>query len=646
MVYLVVLSILGYAALLIALNIYTSAEAPLVSCALTIGLLYLCSLCGILLISAYVLFVGGFIALVASMVTARKRLGDFIKQLLQPGFVFFVLAALVLYPLTKPVVMTSWDEFSHWGLITKYLLQTNHLPIADSVVKFIHYPPGTALFQYFIARFSGGSEGVIYYGHLLLLASCMVVAVKNIPWKKFGILVLAMVLPIVIMLRFTVQSVFSLYTDSVMAFMAFAVVVSYMRSERKLKDVLKPIPILFIMPLIRESSATFAIFAIVIMVVDQIATLGLKVTLNKRKDKISRKMRLMTWFKQHHTVLIAVALLIVVLLSIGTWRLHLSVASPGSDAYHTKASLPKMVSDFMNDPWKHIRFAQTFFEAGYQKVIGTAAHDFGGWTTPAGILLWLSAFMIGSTLLLYRDKKVYNRIRAFNWTLVIELGIYMVGLLFIYMYRFTDLEAGNLASYTRYMGSIEMFVVSSFTAMLVYHSLTLERPGWLPKVYKGLVLFACASIILTSNPASYNILAGRATDMGKRQAIIDRTREARSIIAMEDKVYQVWQGTQGEEYYTSRFELMASTNSWGWSLGQGYFDNDLWTATYTQEEWAKILVDGGYDYVFIGYGDRRLWRIYGELFDQPDAGYTTYKVTPEGEYLLTACPESKVEVES
>ena len=68
-----------------------------------------------------------------------------------PLFVFvFLLFACFFY--TRNTLFYLWDEFTHWGVIFKYLTETRHLPINTDIVA-LAYPPLTALWQFLTALF-------------------------------------------------------------------------------------------------------------------------------------------------------------------------------------------------------------------------------------------------------------------------------------------------------------------------------------------------------------------------------------------------------------------------------------------------------------------------------------------------------------
>jgi len=85
------------------------------------------------------------------------------------------------------------------------------------------------------------------------------------------------------------------------------------------------------------------------------------------------------------------------------------------------------------------------------------------------------------------------------------------------------------------------------------------------------------------------------------------------------KVYLIWQGSNGYQYFMLAYELAShAVNREAWSLGQPCFEGDSWTSPMTPEAWSEILKQDHYDYVVVGQADEQFWDTYGKLFDDPE----------------------------
>lgn len=105
----------------------------------------------------------------------RKELKIFIDNFFTPGFfVFFALAVLTLF-IDFGRQITYWDEYSHWGMMTKELLRLDTF-YSDAAISrlLVHweYPPFAPIFQMFWCNMSGGftEMGCFISAHIFLVA--------------------------------------------------------------------------------------------------------------------------------------------------------------------------------------------------------------------------------------------------------------------------------------------------------------------------------------------------------------------------------------------------------------------------------------------------------------------------------------------
>jgi hypothetical protein len=111
------------------------------------AIIYLFGLVGLLAPAATVIFWGGAALAVASPFLLRGR-----SIPASPGLILFVVLSLIQWALFQDAGFFFWDEFSHWGLAAKELVNINRLFDGTGSVQFSHYPPATAVFHYFVAH--------------------------------------------------------------------------------------------------------------------------------------------------------------------------------------------------------------------------------------------------------------------------------------------------------------------------------------------------------------------------------------------------------------------------------------------------------------------------------------------------------------
>jgi hypothetical protein len=100
-----------------------------------------------------------------------------------------------------------------------------------------------------------------------------------------------------------------------------------------------------------------------------------------------------------------------------------------------------------------------------------------------------------------------------------------------------------------------------------------------------------------------------------RIEVVKKTDIIKSHISADKKVYIIWQGSDGHEVVITRYELFPRHgNFWFWSFGKPYprWDEDFWTYNLSLKEFLEKI--DGYDYLFVGHGDKQFWDKYYLLF--------------------------------
>lgn len=138
--------------------------------------LFFGGLLGILKESAYVLLTGGLLCLAlsaVSIINMRRKNLPLTKQAPDLCGIILLLGTLIFTLLVLSLRLLHYDNFSHWAVIVKYLLSADRFPQPDTkIVVFLDYPPGSAVFIYYVCRFLGNSQGVMLAAQNLMVFSC------------------------------------------------------------------------------------------------------------------------------------------------------------------------------------------------------------------------------------------------------------------------------------------------------------------------------------------------------------------------------------------------------------------------------------------------------------------------------------------
>ena len=614
MLYLVILSLFGYCTIIVATRYANASKSPIFVISFIAIMEYFASFVGILLPMTYIIFGGGLMSLLASLYLRRKSsLVDFAKDLFQPGLVIFFLSILVIYPFSKPVFVSSYDEFSHWALYTKYLITYDRIPTNTSVVPFFFLPPIGSLVQYYFARLLGGSEGMFFWAKNIFMFAAISSALSNIKWNQPVKIVLAYILPFLILLKYNEFQFFNLYTDALTAFVAFSAFACYLYSDRDYKDILKIIPILFIVPLIRESAPTFALFTGILILFDQIALKGLYL----KTDGIKH------WVKKNRHVLISLLLFLVVIISTISWNLFVIEYQNDAIFHMSTRGNPRSLKETAI-------YITDFFENINEAMVGYQARDYRIFSNMPMIYLFAVSIILIILLLLHYKKmdREHRCLKAYGLSMTITTIIYILGLLYVYLFRFGEEEANVFAAMSRYLSTIAMYIMLCTTVYIMKVEQD-SQDSLVKKSIKYALILTMLLMLFSTNPQRVNIFKGRVLGyVDIRQVVHEKTVDISDLVDEDDKVYVVYQGyTNPIVIHATQYELMTYINPRNWILGVDGYD-------VSSQEFKQLLIDEGYDYVFIGQGDESFWRTYGDLFDVNDGTYRFFALDNTEEYIL------------
>ena len=169
MILLLLISLTGYFLFIAKICKWPVAVTPLFTVCLIPSLLYIFGLFDMLAIGSHILFYSGLVFFTAYFIIYFVKKQNPYTDIFKPGMIVFICYFVFLYLVCQNLSYRSWDEFSHWGLITKSMFLTDGLVNSESSVYLKCYPPGMALFHYFITSIIGYSEGMVYFAQNIFL---------------------------------------------------------------------------------------------------------------------------------------------------------------------------------------------------------------------------------------------------------------------------------------------------------------------------------------------------------------------------------------------------------------------------------------------------------------------------------------------
>ncbi|MDH5638942.1 MAG: hypothetical protein OEZ04_10645, partial [Nitrospinota bacterium] len=169
-----IVSVYGYCLLAAATRRGKESLIPFFVVSIIIFSLYLAAITGVLYPVAITIKYGGFLGLaLGAWLAWRGSMRQWAATCLPPPFLFFIGGCVLAGIAVAGTGITILDEFTHWGLIPKYLYYFAHLPTEDDTqIIYASYPPGLSLFHYFGVVGGSFDEGKLYQaGHVLIFAS-------------------------------------------------------------------------------------------------------------------------------------------------------------------------------------------------------------------------------------------------------------------------------------------------------------------------------------------------------------------------------------------------------------------------------------------------------------------------------------------
>lgn len=178
---LLTLATAGATAFLRARTELPMAFCPAAGIALQILTLYALALLGLLRYGSCLLVLAGALGLCWTVFRRRAVLREF----LSPGIAAFCLYVLVVWALNAGTTPDGFDNYSHWALAAKELYLTHALPGTDTLVTMTNYPPAVPLYEYWVLRLAGFSEGAMLGANGLLMGALLTCGFGDCGWKDW-----------------------------------------------------------------------------------------------------------------------------------------------------------------------------------------------------------------------------------------------------------------------------------------------------------------------------------------------------------------------------------------------------------------------------------------------------------------------------
>lgn len=200
----------------------------------------------------------------AESVRAKDDLGKRVCELfLNETVLFMLLSCVWIYFLMKGTSLSHCDDFSHWYRICKIMHADRALPSSPDL-RYQYYPPGTALWIYYLSKFIPFSVPNCFRIQSLLNASCIAALISVIPekadriTKASGFIMVCIAGELLCAMNLTT---YSLVVDGPLGLVPMAAVIMILTDQNNdLKQFLILLPVTCFTALIKNSGLLFVLF--------------------------------------------------------------------------------------------------------------------------------------------------------------------------------------------------------------------------------------------------------------------------------------------------------------------------------------------------------------------------------------------------
>ena len=404
--------------------------------------LYFAGLAGFLSYTAYTLFATGLVLFIIFTITAKQRLFSIIRSVNLLKIVFLISFGVIFASLINTQYI-HYDNFSHWGLVVKYMLTTDAFPnAASALIDFKTYPLGSSVFLYYVCKIAGASQGVMLIGQAMLIFACFYAMFGIIRDRRRFLLCTALALCFAAMTYFNISiRINNLLVDFLLPLLALAVIciLFVYRTDWK-RACLVSLPVLALLVIVKNSGLFFAAICFAYL---------LYLAVRNKKYRPNQKKSAAFFF--------AVLTIAASLTTFAAWNYHTSVEFKGESSKHTMSV--ENFNEVSSEKTPEIRaeIAARFFQAVFSlESLSTR-----------GIILFqllaLAVYLPARFLL----KKKWILIHTLIWA-DIAVVLYYAGILAMFIYTMPTDEALILAGFERYASSIVIFLIGVLAMFGVY----------------------------------------------------------------------------------------------------------------------------------------------------------------------------------
>lgn len=582
-----------------------------ITCSMIVVILFLCGVAGLLKQGVFVALAicfGLWMHAIVLLVKEKTWL-QFVNNLVTPAFCLFVVAYIVLTYTNYGMMAATWDEFSHWADIVKAMVAVDDFgtnPQAQSL--FQSYPPGMSLFQYFfqkvfllLNRNEVFSEWRMYFSYQLLFLSFLMPFLRGLTFEKLSVKTIFHMFVAAVLCCLGPMLIFEdiyiiILIDAFLGLIAGTGLAKIFVTEKKdwSYDAYILLNIVMLI-LVKDAGMLFAVFVFVTYILDNIFY---------RKAGIKRNG---LW-----SVLALMALLVPKKL----WEYNIKINN-ANVAFSNPIDLQELFRVLLGIEKTNYRVEvlENFFDGLFTRCFEISVFQI---KIPYIILFVVLAVVCYVISRIYTNWniKYAKKYRMVVALLGIETIIYVFGLCVTYMFKFSEYEAVRIASFERYM-NIMLEGIVIFLLMLIVNYVSSNQK----QKYMGLcILLIVLAILPWGMIKDIGTRATVANTVNTRIRYIPIVEQIEKIAVKTGERYNInviSQESAGYDAFVLRYSLRPHTIVGSESMGQPFYEGDIWTVEKTPKQWREEL-KSNVDYVAIYHLNEYFMENYSEVFEKPE----------------------------
>ena len=554
------------------------------------------------LLAAALLYAGGIF-----LIVRRKNAREFLRNLVTPGLLIFGVSFFLLIYVNRGRLATFFDEFSHWVDIVKVMTLLDDFGTNPaSMSSFPSYPPAGSIFSYFLQKLAiltgfqqNFTEWLVFTTANLFLIIPMFPFLRSFGWKQLFKAILtagALFLCPLILLPYFYEFAGGDAPLSVLLGCGMALLIT--ARQQDLFHTLQISLYCALLVLCKDVGLLLSVFLAVLFCI--------RFLLEKKSPEGWGKSR---WLTLGQALLPLAALLVCSLL----WRLELALSQVPM-RFREPTDLGVLLNLLLGrDPTYRQEVLHTFGR-GFLLDRGIHLAHTGGTTS------FLVIFCIETTVL-YLGIRLWNKTHGqaagkniwITWSFLGLTGLYTLGLIISYLFQFSQVEALALSSFERYL--CIPAVAGVIAAAAIYLSAGDTRNTCLISL-----AVLTAVLFLTPMEPVWNLVSRDLVDnsRGERAPYTELNEKIDDSLAEPSRIYLICQESDSYDYYVEKYSLRPHVLSKAFSLGEPFYEGDIWTASVSPDQWQQDLVEN-YDYVAILRANDYFREHFSCLFRDPSA---------------------------